>query len=66
MLVKAVQRNNDPGPAYKAKAEPVQLKPEATPMQLQGTKGMELIRPDKFNVKPRIVTAPVPRELNNE
>ena len=57
MLVKAVQRNNDPGPAYKAKAEPIQIKPEAAPMRLEGPKGMDLIRPEKFNVKPRTVTA---------
>jgi Rod binding domain-containing protein len=56
MLVKSIDRSNDPGPAYKAKAEPISLKPEQEPMPLNGPKGMELLRPEKFNVKPRTVT----------
>ena len=56
MIVKAVERNTDPGPAYKAKAEPMQLKPEASPMTIEGPKPMELVRPAKFNVKPRAVS----------
>lgn len=56
MLVKSIDRSNDPGPAYKAKAEPISLKPEQEPMPLSGPKGMQLVRPEKFNVKPRSVT----------
>jgi len=56
MLVKSIDRSNDPGPAYKAKAEPISLKPEQEPMPLSGPKGMQLVRPEKFNAKPRSVT----------
>ena len=52
MLVKS----NDPGPAYKARAEPIPLKPEQEPIPLGGPTGMQLVRPEKFNVKPRTVT----------
>jgi len=56
MLVKSIDRSNDPGPAYKAKAEPIPLKPEQEPIPLSGPTGMQLVRPEKFNVKPRTVT----------
>ncbi len=55
MIVKTVERNNDPGPAYKAKAEPIALKPEASPMAIEGQKAMPLVRPEKFTIKPRAV-----------
>ena len=57
MIVKTVERNNAPGPAYKAKAEPMQLKPEASPMAIEGPKAMPIVRPEKFMIKPRAVTA---------
>ena len=56
MLVKSIDRNKEPGPAYKAKAEPMTIKPEQGPMSFSGPKSIELIRPEKFNVKPRSVT----------
>lgn len=56
MLVKSIDRSNDPGPAYKAKAEPISLKPAQESMPLSGPTGMQLVRPEKFNVKPRTVT----------
>ncbi len=57
MIVKTVERNNDPGPAYKAKAEPIALKPEASPMAIEGQRAMPLVRPEKFTIKPRAVFA---------
>ena len=56
MLVKSIDRSKEPGPAYKAKAEPMTIKPEQQPMSFSGPKSIELIRPEKFNVKPRSVT----------
>ena len=56
MLVKSIDRSKEPGPAYKAKAEPMTIKPEQQPMSFSGPKSVELIRPEKFNVKPRSVT----------
>ena len=56
MLVKSIDRSNDPGAAYKAKAEPISLKPEQQAIPLSGPKGLQLVRPEKFNVKPRAVT----------
>jgi Rod binding domain-containing protein len=56
MLVKSIDRSKEPGPAYKAKAEPMTIKPEQEPMSFSGPKSIELIRPEKFNVKPRTVT----------
>jgi len=59
MLVKSIERSKQPGPDFKAKAEPMTIKPEQEPMPLSGPKAIELVRPEKFNVKPRSVT-PVP------
>jgi Rod binding domain-containing protein len=59
MLVKSIERSKQPGPDFKAKAEPITIKPEQEPMTLSGPKPIELVRPEKFNVKPRSVT-PVP------
>ena len=56
MLVKSIDRSKEPGPAYKAKAEPMTIKPEQQPMSFSGPKSIELIRPEKFNVKPRSLT----------
>ena len=56
MLVKSIDRSKEPGPAYKAKAEPMTIKSEQEPMSFSGPKSIELIRPEKFNVKPRTVT----------
>jgi Rod binding domain-containing protein len=56
MLVKSIDRSNDPGPAYKAKAEPISLKPEQAPLPLSGPSGIPLLRPEKFNVKSRSIT----------
>ena len=56
MLVKSIDRSKEPGPAYKAKAEPMTIKPEQEPISFSGPKSIELIRPEKFNVKPRTVT----------
>ena len=59
MLVKSIDRSKEPGPAYKAKAEPMTIKPEQQPMSFSGPKSIELIRPEKFNVKPQIGRAHV-------
>lgn len=56
MLVKSIERSKQPGPDFKAKAEPMTIKPELEPMPLSGPKAIELVRPEKFNVKPRSVT----------
>jgi Rod binding domain-containing protein len=58
MLVKSIDRSKEAGPAYKAKAEPITLKPGQEPLPLSGPKAnaIELVRPEKFNVKPRSVT----------
>lgn len=56
MLVKSIDRSKEAGPAYKAKAEPITIKPEQEPMPLSGPKAIDLVRPEKFNVKPRTVT----------
>jgi Rod binding domain-containing protein len=56
MLVKSINLSKSPGPDFKAKAEPMSLKPEQGPMPLSGPKAMDLVRPEKFNVKPRTVT----------
>ena len=57
MIVKTVERNNAGGAEFKAKAEPMQLKPEAQSMAIEGPKAMPVIRPEKFTIKPRAVTA---------
>ena len=58
MLVKSIDRSKEAGAAYKAKAEPMTIKPEQEALQLSGSKTnpIELVRPEKFNVKPRSVT----------
>ena len=56
MLVKSIGRSKEAGAAYKAKAEPMTIKPEQEPIPLSGPKAIELVRPEKFNVKPRSVT----------
>jgi Rod binding domain-containing protein len=57
MIVKTVERNNAGGAEFKAKAEPMQLKPEAQSMAIEVPKAMPVIRPEKFTIKPRAVTA---------
>ena len=57
MIVKSVERNQSGGAEFKARAEPMALKPEAKAMAIEGPKAMELVRPLKFTVKPRAVTA---------
>ena len=57
MIVKTVERNNAGGAEFKAKAEPMQLKPDAQPMAIEGPKAMPVIRPEKFTIKPRAVTS---------
>ena len=59
MLVKSIDRSKEAGAAYKATAEPMTIKPEQEPLPFRGPKAIELVRPEKFNVKPRSVT-PVP------
>jgi flagellar protein FlgJ len=56
MLVKSIDRSKEAGAAYKAKAEPMTIKPEQETLPLSGPKAIELLRPEKFNVKPRSVT----------
>ena len=56
MIVKTVERTNSGGAQFKAKAEPMQLKPDPTAMAIEGPKAMPVIRPDKFTIKPRAVT----------
>ena len=56
MLVKSIDRSKEAGAAYKAKAEPMTIKPEQEALTLSGPKAIELVRPEKFNVKPRSVT----------
>jgi Rod binding domain-containing protein len=56
MLVKSIDRSKEAGAAYKAKAEPMTIKPEQEAQPLSGPKAIELVRPEKFNVKPRSVT----------
>ena len=56
MLVKSRDRSKEAGAAYKAKAEPMTIKPEQETLPLSGPKAIELLRPEKFNVKPRSVT----------
>lgn len=55
MIVKSVERNKSGGAEFKPRAEPMQLKPEAKSMAIDGPKAMELVRPPKFTVKPRAV-----------
>ena len=57
MIVKSVERNQSGGAEFKPKAEPMALKTDAKPMAIEGPKAMELVRPPKFTVKPRAVTA---------
>jgi flagellar protein FlgJ len=57
MIVKTVERNKSGGAEFKAKAEPMQLKPDAQPMAIEGPKAMPVIRPEKFTIKPRAVTS---------
>jgi len=56
MLVKSIDRSKEAGAAYKAKAEPMTIKPEQEALPLSVPKAIELVRPEKFNVKPRSVT----------
>jgi Rod binding domain-containing protein len=58
MLVKSIDRSKEAGPAYKAKAEPIAINPSQEPLPLSGPRALpiELVRPEKFNVKPRSVT----------
>ena len=56
MLVKSIDRSKEAGAAYKAKAEPMTIKPDQEPLPFSGPKAIELVRPEKFNVKPRSVT----------
>ncbi len=54
VVVKAVERNNAQGPAFKAKAEPMPLKPVSEGMNiLRDALPMKLVRPEKFNLTPR-------------
>lgn len=57
MIVKSVERNKSGGAEFKPRAEPMQLKTDAKPMAIEGPKAMELVRPQKFTVKPRAVFA---------
>ncbi len=54
VVVKAVERNNAQGPAFKAKAEPMPLNRSAESMAIQrDALPMKLMRPEKFNLAPR-------------
>lgn len=54
MVVKAVERNNAPAPAFKAKAEPMPLNPAIEGRAIvREAPAMKLMRPEKFNLKPR-------------
>ena len=57
MIVKSVDRNKSGGAEFKPRAEPMPLKTDAKPMAIEGPKAMELVRPQKFTVKPRAVFA---------
>lgn len=51
MIVKAVERNSAPAPAFKAKAEPMPLNaPEEGKAIRRDAPAMTLVRPDKFNL----------------
>lgn len=51
MIVKAVERNNAPAPAFKAKAEPMPLKPVNEGAVIQrDAPAMKLVRPEKFSL----------------
>ncbi len=56
MLVKSINLSKQPGPDYKAKAEPIAINPEQEAKSLSKSQGIRLVRPEKFSVKPRAVT----------
>jgi flagellar protein FlgJ len=56
MLVKSINLSKQPGPDYKAKAEPIAINPEQEAKSLSKSQGIQLVRPEKFSVKPRAVT----------
>lgn len=54
VVVKAVERNNAEGPAFKAKAGPMSLNRTVEGMAIQrDAMPMKLVRPEKFNLAPR-------------
>ena len=56
MLVKSINLSRQAGPEYKAKADPMAINPEQKSISLGTPKAIDLVRPEKFTVKPRAVT----------